>query len=159
MPVLLRSAPRALAACVALAWFVFASNSFATAPGIRIQDAWIRWLPAGIPAGGYLTVTNDGERPVTLVGADSAAYGEVSLHISRTQNGVAQMSPVGQIVIGPHASVNFAVAGYHMMLMQPTRPINPGDQVPITLHFADGAVLMVKFAVRRPDGSSDNQKK
>ena len=63
------------------------------------------------------------------------------------------MLPVARIVIQPHASVNFAVAGYHIMLMKPGKPVNPGDRVPVTLHFADGTSLNVDFMVRRPDGS------
>ena len=44
-------------------------------------------------------------------------------------------------------------AGLEIMLMQPTRSIQPGDQVLLTLHFGDGHSLTVQFEVRTPDGS------
>src|SRR5271169_4584354 len=31
-----------------------------SAPSIRVKDAWIRWLPAGVPSGGYATLINTG---------------------------------------------------------------------------------------------------
>jgi copper(I)-binding protein len=37
--------------------------------------------------------------------------------------------------------------------MQPTKTLQPGDQVPITLHFADGSAVTVAFAVRAPNGT------
>jgi copper(I)-binding protein len=136
-----------------LGWIGFAGALHAgTAAAVRVEDAWIRWLPAGIPAGGYLTLVNDGDRPVVLVAAESPDYGEISLHVTRNQNGMSHMVSVSNIVVAPHSRLSFAAAGYHMMLMQPTVARHPGDEVPITLRFADGGSLSVKFRVRRPDG-------
>jgi copper(I)-binding protein len=143
--------PGMAVACAALAGA--AAWSADAAPSIRIDDAWIRWLPGNLPAAGYTTLTNSGEEPVILTGASSPAYGDVSLHRSRTQAGNVEMVPVERIPIGPHASLSFAAAGYHLMLMQPNRPIQPGDHVPITLHFAGGSSLTVSFAVHQPDSA------
>jgi len=120
------------------------------APALRVEKAWIRWLPAGVPAGGYMTLINTGDSPVTLISASSTEYGEVSLHRNFNRGGTLQMRPAGEITINPHASLDFAAAGYHFMLMQPSSPRRPGDHVPITLHFAGGASLTVEFEVRRP---------
>jgi copper(I)-binding protein len=35
------------------------------------------------------------------------------------------------------------------MLMQATKPLQPGDHVPIILRFADGSSLTVQFEVRK----------
>ena len=43
----------------------------AFAAGIQVTDAWIRWLPANLPAGGYAKVTNDTDKEIKLVGASS----------------------------------------------------------------------------------------
>jgi len=124
------------------------------APLVSIHDAWIRWLPAGVPAGGYLTLRNDGDSAAVLTGASSREYSEISLHRSVTRDGVAAMEPVTQIVIPPHQSLRFAAGGYHLMLSQPTRAILPGDQVHIEFHFSDGSSAEAAFAVRRPDAVS-----
>jgi copper(I)-binding protein len=122
------------------------------ATNLVVSNAWIRWLPANLPAAGYVTLRNVGDRPVTLTGASSLDYGAAMFHESRNQQGVQQMSALDSIRIAPHSQVSFAPEGYHIMLMQPTKPIRPGDHVLITLRFADGQSQQIQFEVRRPDG-------
>jgi hypothetical protein len=116
---------------------------------IRVDHAWIRWLPAGLPAGGYMSLTNMGDTAVNLVAASSSAYVEMSIHRSVESGGAVAMRPVAQITIGPHSRVDFAAAGYHIMLTQPIKPLEPGGHVPITLRFADGSSLTVQFELRK----------
>ncbi len=121
----------------------------APAPSIRVKDAWIRWLPAGVPSGGYATLINTGEKPVTLIGASSAAFGEVSIHRSIERAGSMEMVPVERITIDPHSTLDFASAGYHFMLMQPSRSLEEGGHIPIILRFDGGGELTVQFEVRK----------
>src|SRR5262249_44547279 len=37
-----------------------------TPAAVSVTDAWIRWVPAGNPAGGYFTLHNTGDKPITL---------------------------------------------------------------------------------------------
>lgn len=120
----------------------------AASPTVRIDSAWIRWLPAGVPAAGYLVISNTGDRAFTLISVSSPAYGEVSLHRSIDRQGTLQMVPVHELSIAPRSSVDFAATGHHLMLMQPRRSINPHDRVPMTLHFADGSSVECEFEVR-----------
>ena len=136
-------------ASVALASIPAIGGTPAEAPTIRIEDAWIRWLPAGTPAGGYVTLTNTGDKRLVLIAASSPDYGEVSMHRSVERQGMMQMTPVAQIAIDAHSSLDFAATGYHFMLMQPSKLVKLGDRVPITLRFADGASLTVRFEVRK----------
>jgi periplasmic copper chaperone A len=136
---------------VALAfWALMGAFSFAAdgGAGIQARDAWIRWLPANIPSGAYLTLTNSGSAPQVLVSAMSPDFAEVSFHQTRIVNGVSEMSAVSSLTVRPHQSLQFAPGGYHIMLMQPLRALHPGDHVPITLRFADGTSLPVSFEVR-----------
>jgi periplasmic copper chaperone A len=121
---------------------------------VTVSNAWIRWLPANLPAAGYATLRNVSDQPTTLIGASTPDYDEVMFHESRNQHGVAQMMPIERIQIKSHAQLSFAPQSYHIMLMQPTRAIRPGDRVSLTLHFADGQAQKVQFEVRRPDGSA-----
>ncbi len=121
---------------------------------LSAKDAWIRWLPGSAPAGGYVTLVNSGDRPVSLVGASSADYGAVSLHRTRSHAGMSEMLAVDKIVIPAHSSVAFATEGYHLMLEQPKRALGPGDRAAITLRFSDGPPLTVQFALRKPDAGA-----
>ncbi|HLN48892.1 MAG TPA: copper chaperone PCu(A)C [Steroidobacteraceae bacterium] len=136
-------------ASVALAGLPAIRATPAEAPTIRVEDAWIRWLPAGVPAGGYATLTNTGEKSLRLIAVSSPAFGEVSIHRSVEHQGMMEMRPVAQIAIVAHSSLNFAATGYHLMLVQPSKPLALGDHVPMTLHFAGGGSLTVQFEVRK----------
>jgi hypothetical protein len=144
--------PALHAACLLLlcAAPVFADQR-ATQVGVSVSEAWIRWLPGSLPAGGYLTLRNNGERACTLTSVSSPDYARASLHRSALQGTVSTMQPVQQIEVPAHQTLRFAPGGYHIMLEQPRRAIRPGDQVSITLHFADGGSLSASFEVRRPD--------
>jgi copper(I)-binding protein len=145
----------ALAACM-LAWI----SVSASAPGaqdvpVQIRDAWIRWLPGELPAGGYLTLVNSGDRPSSLIAASCPDYAEVSLHRSRTVAGTTRMMPVHDITVAAHATLAFEAQGYHLMLMHPSKPLKPGDRVPVTLSFADGSSVTVLFELRPPAAGAD----
>lgn len=131
----------------------------ALAAGVEIEGAWIRWLPAGLPAGGYGKVVNDTDKEVRIVGASSPDYGQVMLHQSVDQNGVMKMLHVDAIPIGPHKSMAFTPGGYHIMLMQPKPGIAPGATVPITLKLADGQSITADFEVRKPTASGPGDDK
>ncbi|HET7561155.1 MAG TPA: copper chaperone PCu(A)C [Rhodanobacteraceae bacterium] len=115
--------------------------------GVRVEHAWIRWLPANLPAAGYATIVNDGDATLRLTGATSADYQMVMLHHSRLASGDSTMEKVDGLDIPAHASVKLAPGGYHLMLSHATHPIKPGDKVAITLEFTDGATLQTDFSV------------
>ena len=136
----------------------FATAAFAQTPAsVHVSEAWIRWLPAGLPAGGYMILHNDSGHPVALEQASSPDYGQTMLHHSEMQNGTMRMLPVHSVEIPAHGQLEFKPGGYHIMLMQPRHDVHPGDQVPVTLRFSDGEQLRVPFEVRKPGASSDMQ--
>ena len=122
---------------------------------VQVRDAWIRWLPGNLPAGGYVTLVNTSDQPIRLVAASCPDYGVVSLHRSRIVAGTSRMEPVDQITIAAHSSLQFANQGYHLMLERPIKALQPGDRVSVTLRFAGTAALTVPFELRRPDASAD----
>ncbi len=152
---------RARRACLALltgAGLALGSAAFAqSSPPVRADGAWIRWLPAGLPAGGYMTLHNDSAHAVALVGASSPDYAEVMLHHSEMRNGTMRMLPVDKVEVPAHGELQFKPGGYHIMLMQARQEVHPGDRVPVVLRFADGQQLRVPFEVRKPGASGDMQ--
>jgi len=112
------------------------------------SQAWIRVLPGDLPLAGYVVLTNPGERTLTLVGAHSPAFSQIEMHRSVDQSGVARMMMVERVAIAPGGQLAFAPGGYHLMLFGRTRALQAGDEVPVTLEFADGEQLTVYFALR-----------
>jgi periplasmic copper chaperone A len=136
---------------MALLWVLAAGASVRgadTALVVQAEGAWVRWLPAGLPAAGYVTLTNKGSTELDLVGASSPDYADVGMHQTIDNHGMSEMRSVESLKIKPQASVRFAEGGYHLMLMQPTRPLHPGDRVEIVFRFSDGRTMPVPFEVR-----------
>jgi copper(I)-binding protein len=132
-----------------------ANSPGAPQPTIRVLAAWIRWLPGGLPAAGYLTLTNTGDKALALDAASSPSYRDVSIHRSITHGTNVEMRPVNELTLQPHTTLEFESTGYHLMLMQPTGSADTAIEIPITLHFSDGSSLVVPFQVRKnPAGGS-----
>ena len=103
-------------------------------PGLEAKDAWIREAPPGaMMLAGYVRLHNAGKRALTLDRASSKSFGEVSLHRTTAENGMAGMEAVPTLTLEPGASLALAPGGYHLMLMQPARPLAAGDRVRIRL--------------------------
>ena len=81
--------------------------------------------------------------------AHSSGFETVMIHRTIVKDGMAGMAHASQIEIAPNARLTFAPGGYHLMLMNPKRPLRAGDSIVISLEFRGGLVLPVEFAVRK----------
>ncbi|HET8700137.1 MAG TPA: copper chaperone PCu(A)C [Nitrococcus sp.] len=123
--------------------------------GVSIQHAWIRLLPADLPAGGYFVLDNHTDHTVTLTGVSSKAFAGAMLH----QSAEGTMRHIESIHVPAGGQLSFAPAGYHIMFMPPHAALQPGDRVPVTFKFADGSTRSADFLVKGPAarGWSDSQ--
>ncbi len=123
----------------------------------HVQHAWIRLLPAGLPAGGYAVISNTGDAPHTVTSASSTDYASVMLHHSSEKNGVSQMRMVKALTIPAHGKLTLAPGGYHLMFMHATGAVHAGDKVTVTLHFADGSKLKADFTAMPANSNGPSQ--
>jgi periplasmic copper chaperone A len=138
----------------AAAWLGLCSGTLA-AGGITVTGAWVAEAPPGVQVmAGYLKIVNDGAATAVLVGATSPDFERVELHRTVIRNGVARMLHESRLPIPAHAAVVFEPGGRHLMLIGPRRALKAGDRVPLTLQFADGAVLHSTAEVRSPLAAS-----
>ncbi|GAP67411.1 copper metallochaperone, bacterial Cox17-like protein [Mizugakiibacter sediminis] len=134
---------------LAVALSLMAGTEVHAAGRLTVEDAWIRAAPPGaMMLAGYMVLGNAGDAPVVLAAADSDAFGEVSMHRTVEEHGVARMRPLERVSVAPGQRVVFAPGGMHLMLMQPKRALHAGDRVTIRLMQTDGAATPVEFAVR-----------
>jgi len=117
-------------------------------PTLEIQDGWAK--PNYGPNGAaYFSIKNHGDSKRHLIGATSPLSTRVELHQHIHQDGVMRMRQVKQgLDIGPGASLKFAPAGLHVMLFGMTKKLKPGDHLPLTLIFKDGAKVALSAQVR-----------
>ncbi|MCP3706657.1 copper chaperone PCu(A)C [Paraburkholderia sp. CNPSo 3274] len=130
----------------------FAPAAHAAAGALSAQDAWVRWLPNDLPAAGYVTLKNDGDQPVDLVGVSSDAYGMVMLHQTVSNGSTQKMVMVHKATVPAHGTLAIAPGGYHLMLEKAKHKVAPGDTVNVKLQFSDGETLDTPFAVKPPSG-------
>ncbi|RQR94040.1 copper chaperone PCu(A)C [Burkholderia sp. Bp8994] len=120
------------------------------AGAITAQNAWVRWLPNRLPAGGYVTLVNTGDKPVDLVDVDSPDYGMAMLHQTVSNGSTQKMEMVDKLTIPARGKVDIAPGSYHFMLEEPKHAIKPGDTVRLRLNFSDGETVDTPFAVKSP---------
>jgi periplasmic copper chaperone A len=143
----LRTPPVHLLAALAL----FALAAVAATPTLRATQAWIRALPGTDVAAAYLTLTNTGTQPVTVVGVRSSVAAQAMIHETKLVGSTSSMRPRESLRLAPGATVRFAPDGLHVMLHGLSQVLKPGDEVPLVLLLADGATLTVTARVRGLD--------
>ena len=117
-----------------------------------VEGAWARTPPAGAQAAaGYLVLLNHGPN-ATLVGASSPWASSVALHESRVEGGMMRMNPVASLPVPHDGRVVLSPGGLHLMFMALMRPWHTGDQVPLTLRFADGQTVDLSLTVSEQAG-------
>ncbi len=127
------------------------NNAQAAGPNaISVKDAWVRWLPNGLPAAGYVTLVNASDKPVDLVDISSKDYGDAMLHQTVSSGSSQKMVMVDKLTVPAHGQVAIAPGGYHVMLEDAKHKVAPGDTVHLTLKFSDGETLDTPFAVKSP---------
>lgn len=124
----------------------------ALAADVEITDAWVRALPAKLPAAGYFTMHNKGKSEVSLTGAASPLCGMLMLHKSVDNGGTGSMEDVERVAVPPGGTIKFAPGGYHLMCMDPAPGLAPGGKAPVSLSFSDGSSKAVSFAVKNAQG-------
>jgi periplasmic copper chaperone A len=122
---------RAIFALIALAPVALSASSLA-APSVKVGNAWVRAaLPGQQATGAYLELTSSGA--AALVAARSPVAARTEIHTMALEGGVMRMRPVPRIELPAGATVRLAPGGLHLMLMDLTRPLEPGDRVPLVL--------------------------
>jgi copper(I)-binding protein len=118
---------------------------------VVITGQWVREAPPGARAlGGYLTITNQGKKPLTLRGATSPLFGSVEMHNIVEEDGRLRMVEVKSLDIAPGEALALKPRDKHLMLMQPKRDLKAGDQVPLELDFGPAGRVKLSLEVKRP---------
>lgn len=117
---------------------------------VRVSDAAIRPAPAGAPAtGAYMTLRNDGPKPVTLTGVHCGCAEEVSAHETTNDGGMMRMRPAPRVVVPAKGEIAFKPGGLHLMVMGLNRPLKTGQHVPMRLSFDGAPAETISFPVKR----------
>ena len=129
---------------------LLALGSAAQAAPVIVTYGWFRFLPAGLPTGGYFIAQNIGSQDLAITGAQSPACGMLMLHKSSETGGMTGMAMVDRVPLPAGGTVRFAPGGLHLMCDHPKMKL--GATVPVALHLSDGTSVIASFAVRDARG-------
>ena len=117
---------------------------------INVSHAWVQEAPPSAEVlAGYMDLQNQSPQSQVLLRARSADFKSVMLHQTVTKGGMTHMNHSPQIEIKAGSTLQFSPGGYHLMLMNPKKPLRQGDQVQITLEFQSGLVFPVIFKISK----------
>lgn len=119
-------------------------------PALLLEEGWIRAMPPGMKmTAGFGRLVNPSDQLLEIVAFSSPEFGEVSLHLSETVDGVSRMRDIPLLRIEAGASVELAPGGYHLMLMMPRESFQPDQPVTVVLTTADGEAVSFTLPVER----------
>lgn len=138
-----------LKAIIALTFGLITFSASAGSTEIHIQNPWVRAAPPGVTVlAAYLEIKNDGSKPRILTGVSSTAFDQAGIHQTIMHDNMARMEHMKELTIPAHASVALKPGGMHLMLMAAKKPVQAGDQIPMTLTFKDGEKITFVATIR-----------
>lgn len=130
-----------------------ASNLFAaeyTLGDLTITDPYTRTTPPSAPvAGGFMTITNKGDKADTLLGGEVGFAEVVEVHEMPMIDGVMRMRQLENgLEIPPGESVELKPGSYHIMFIKLSEQMKEGDKHAATLRFAQAGEVEVELEVK-----------
>lgn len=123
---------------------------------VSVQHCWIRNIPTPAPSAGYFEVFNNGNETVQLLAAESDRYGDIMLHQTVTEDGLAKMRMADKIDIAAGSQLDFVPGGYHAMLEKPSTPVSVGEHVTMRFLFSNQQVATAQCEVRATGARNDH---
>lgn len=116
---------------------------------LKVKQPWVPAPPNSAQvAGGYLTITNIGKEPDTLIGGSAAIAGRVEIHEMSHEGGMMRMRELKTgLVIKPNETITLRPGGLHLMLIDLKQQPTVGAPVKGTLVFAKAGTVEIEFKV------------
>lgn len=124
----------------------------ALAEGIMVKDAYMRTsTPSSVTGAAFLVVMNHGDKDDRLISVTADIAGRVELHThSENADGVMQMLEVEEGFAIPAGGMHqLKRGGDHIMFMGLNRPLEQGEEIPVTLTFENAGEVEVMIPVDR----------
>jgi copper(I)-binding protein len=118
---------------------------------IAVEDAWVK-ASAETMTAAFGVITNTGDDDLTVLSAQTSASDVTELHEVVMQDGQMIMRPKEGGFVVPAGGEHVLEPGAdHVMIMNLQDPVEPGDDVEITLDFDDGSTYTYTAQAREAD--------
>lgn len=128
-----------------------------SAEGLTLVDPWVKAAEEGMTSA-FGTLTNATGRDLQLIGASTPSAGMVELHetMGDGSGGMSMQEKEGGFPIPDGGELVLEPGGNHLMLMDLSAPLRPGDEVELTLQCEDGTELVVTATVKDFAGAQEH---
>ena len=117
------------------------------AAAVTATDAWVRGtVPAQKVTGAFLTL--ESSEDARVVGVSTPAAKTAEIHESGMDHGTMRMKAVDFVALPAGKRIELKPGGYHVMLVDLTRPLAAGDLVPLTFTVEDSRGKRSTFEVK-----------
>jgi copper(I)-binding protein len=117
-------------------------------PRLSVSGAYVPPPGSSDEVMAFATVRNAGGAPDTLIGVRT----DVSTIVMMHEGAGSGMDMVDTVELPAHRTVALSAGGRHIMIMQPTRELRPGDLVHLTFVFARSAPVSIDAPVTAANG-------
>lgn len=128
-----------------------------TASALTLTDGWAKAADEGM-TGVFGTLVNPSDADVHVVAAHSDVATRAELHemVSADGGQMVMTEKEDGVVVPAGGQYVLAPGGDHLMLMDLTAPLLPGDDVVVTLEAADGSTVDVTVTARTFSGAEES---
>lgn len=159
---LLRSAALAAASVLLLAGCATEPAAVDSSPApatdvVTIEDAWVKAADDGMSAA-FGILHNSGEDDIAIVEVSTEVATSLEMHETvENESGELIMRAVESgFVIPARGALTLEPGADHLMLMGLTAPLHAGDEISITLTFADQTTQEFSAPVKDYSGANEN---
>ena len=122
---------------------------------VRVENATARPAAAHQNSAAYFTIVNPTATEDRLVKVDSTVAKSTELHETVEENGIFKMMPRPQgFPVPARGRVELKPGGKHVMLLELTKDLKPGDELPLTLTFEKAGQVQVTATLMDMPGMS-----
>lgn len=124
--------------------------------GLSISEAWVKSNGTKM-TGAFGVLKNSTDQDITVVQASTSAAGMVELHETvMAADGSMKMQPKkGGFVIPAKGQLELKPGGNHIMLMEVSKAINPGDELSFELSLEGGKTMSFKAPAKAFSGANE----
>ena len=123
-----------------------AANQLSGTTNLQVMDVWGRPLPLAVENGAFYMHIMNGRDTV-----ESELCQDMQIHtVMMNEQGVMHMEEIasGRLDIPAHDTIKLEPGGLHIMCLGKNRALTVGEEVSLTLTFAQSGTMLVTAAIR-----------
>ncbi len=108
-------------------------------PGLTVTNARMMLAPVeGNPAAVYFDVAYEGDRGISISGAEVEGAASATVHDMMEYNFEMTMAEAGPIAVTNGSEITFEPGALHVMAFEPSADLQPGGKAEVTLKISGG---------------------